>query len=175
MDHPMMGGTAMPMGSPMAGMEGMNYNYFTINGKAFPANPGWNLAKGELVRVRIMNISNLAHPMHLHGGDFTVIAKDGEPVRPTVQQTMNTLNVAPGETYDIAFRAGETGTWLFHCHELHHTENAGIEPGGLIQAITVKPNVKSAAAKPVTAAKTVAPAKPAAPQKATTTTPGGKK
>jgi FtsP/CotA-like multicopper oxidase with cupredoxin domain len=113
----------------------MAYNYFTINGKAFPSNEPWTVREGDLVRVRIINISNLAHPMHLHGGDFTVIAKDGEPIRPEIQQTMNTLSVDAGETYDIAFKADNPGTWLFHCHELHHVENDGVEPGGLIQAI----------------------------------------
>jgi manganese oxidase len=48
---------------------------------------------------------------------------------------MNTLSVDAGETYDIVFRADNPGTWVFHCHELHHTENGGVEPGGLIQVI----------------------------------------
>jgi manganese oxidase len=123
--------------SDQAGMGAMNmnYNYFTINGKAFPANEAWTVKQGDLVRVRMINISNLNHPMHLHGGDFTVIAKDGEPIRPEQQQKMNTLSIDPGEIYDIAFRADNPGTWVFHCHELHHTENDGIEPGGLIQVI----------------------------------------
>jgi FtsP/CotA-like multicopper oxidase with cupredoxin domain len=121
-------------GHAMGGMS-MAYNYFTINGKAFPSNEPWIVREGDLVRVRIINISNLAHPMHLHGGDFTVIAKDGEPIRPEIQQTMNTVSVDAGETYDIAFRADNPGTWLFHCHELHHVENDGVEPGGLLQAI----------------------------------------
>lgn len=118
----------------MAGMA-MNYNYFTINGKAFPSNETWTVTEGDLVRVRLINISNLVHPMHLHGQDFTVIAKDGEPIRPELQQTMNTIAVNAGETYDIVFRADNPGTWIFHCHELHHTENDGVEPGGLIQVI----------------------------------------
>ena len=118
----------------MAGMA-MNYNYFTINGKAFPANEAWTVREGDLVRVRIVNISNLVHPMHLHGGDFTVVAKDGEPIRPEIQQTMNTVPVNAGETYDIVFRADNPGTWVFHCHELHHVENDGVEPGGLLQVI----------------------------------------
>ena len=91
--------------------------------------------QGRLSNLLEINISNLAHPMHLHGGDFTLIAKDGEPIRPNQQQTMNTLSIDAGETYDIAFRADNPGTWVFHCHELHHTENDGVEPGGLIQVI----------------------------------------
>ena len=113
----------------------MDYNYFTINGKAFPEAPAWTVNEGDLVRVRLINISNLAHPMHLHGQDFKVVAKDGEPWRPEQQLVMNTLSVDAGETYDIVFIADSPGTWVFHCHELHHTENDGVEPGGLMQVI----------------------------------------
>ena len=48
---------------------------------------------------------------------------------------MNTVNVAPGETYDVAFVANNPGAWMFHCHELHHTMNGSKQPGGLIQVI----------------------------------------
>ncbi|WP_223590215.1 multicopper oxidase domain-containing protein [Neobacillus bataviensis] len=34
----------------------------------------------------------------------------------------DTLNVKPNETYEIQFVTIELGTWLFHCHELHHAE-----------------------------------------------------
>lgn len=158
-DHAMPGGGTMP--GQAAGMGGMNmnYNYFTINGKAFPLNETWSVKEGDLVRARIINISNLAHPMHLHGQDFTVIAKDGEPIRPELQQTMNTLSVDGGETYDIVIRADSPGTWLFHCHELHHTENDGVEPGGLIQAIQVAGTqpTRTAPAAPPAPARTPTP------------------
>lgn len=117
----------------------MDYNWFTINGKAFPAAPAWEVDQGDLVRVRLINISNLAHPMHLHGQDFKVVAKDGEPLRAEQQLVMNTLSVDAGETYDVVFVAESPGTWVFHCHELHHTENDGVEPGGLMQVIETKP------------------------------------
>ena len=151
--HPMPDGGTMAAATEkdMGGMA-MAYNVFTINGKAFPSNPAWMVKEGDLVRVRIVNISNLVHPMHLHGHDFTVIAKDGEPVRPEAQQTMNTLPVDAGETYDVVFRADNPGTWVWHCHELHHTENDGVEPGGLIQPVVsegVKPAPPPATAPPV--------------------------
>lgn len=132
----------MPGMAPAEPAEGlgmqMDYNYFTINGKAFPATRAWEAEQGDLIRVRVINISNLVHPMHLHGQDFKVIAKDGEPLRPEQQLVMNTLPVNAGETYDIAIVAESPGTWVFHCHELHHTENNGVEPGGLIQALEIK-------------------------------------
>jgi FtsP/CotA-like multicopper oxidase with cupredoxin domain len=68
-------GHAMPGGAPMVGPPvgamTMAYTFFTINGKAFSSNPPWTVQEGDLVRVRIVNISNLVHPMHFHGHDFT--------------------------------------------------------------------------------------------------------
>ena len=130
------GGHGATPGGHANAMAGMAYNYFTINGKAYPDTPEWTVKRGEVVRVRIANVSNLIHPMHLHGHDFAVLAKDGEPLKNP--QPMNTVNVAPGETYDIAFVANNPGAWLFHCHELHHTMNGSSQPGGLIQIIRYK-------------------------------------
>lgn len=67
-------------------MGGMQYNYFTINGRAYPETPEWTVKRGDVVRVRIANVPNLIHPMHLHGHDFVVLAKDGEPLK-TLQTT----------------------------------------------------------------------------------------
>lgn len=132
-------------GNPHAGMDmpadgqgneagssvmGMDYNYWTINGKSFPDTDPIEVKYGELVHLRLANVSNGIHPMHLHGHDFRIIAKDGHPL-PT-PQIANTVTVNPGETYDIDFIADNPGEWLFHCHELHHTTNADVEPGGLI-------------------------------------------
>lgn len=123
----------MDMGS--AASMSMEYDYFTINGKSFPATQPIEVTQGQLVRLRFLNPSQTIHPMHLHGMDMAVIAKDGEPL--TTPQRLNVLNIAPGETYDVVFRADNPGTWLLHCHDLHHASNAGVEPGGLIVPIVV--------------------------------------
>ena len=130
------------VGDGMGGMEGMSpmsmdYDYFTINGKSFPATAAIDVTEGELVRLRFINPSQTIHPMHLHGMDMAVFAKDGEPL--AAPQRLNTLAIEQGETYDVVFRADNPGTWLLHCHDLHHATNAGVEPGGLIVAITVRP------------------------------------
>lgn len=109
---------------------GMDYNYWTINGKSFPDTAPIEVKNGDLVRIRLANISNGIHPMHLHGHDFRIIAKDGHPL--SHPQVVNTVTVNPGETYDIDFIADNPGEWVFHCHELHHTTNADVEPGGLM-------------------------------------------
>lgn len=126
----------MDMGGDNAAMS-MDYDYFTINGKSFPATAPIEVTEGQLVRLRFLNPSQTIHPMHLHGMDMAVFAKDGEPL--AEPQRLNTLSVLQGETYDVVFRADNPGTWLLHCHDLHHASNNGQEPGGLIMAITVKP------------------------------------
>ena len=121
---------AMPMG-------GMEPNYFTINGKAFPATEKINVKKGQRVRLRFIAIGQFVHPMHLHGMPFKIVATDGHPVPVAAQLTKDTVSVAPGERYDIEFIATETGQWMLHCHILHHTTNDNVEPGGLMLMIDV--------------------------------------
>jgi hypothetical protein len=87
----------------------MTHDYFTINGRAFPAVEPWTVEEGDPVRVRIVDISSLVHPPHLLGHDFAVVADDGQPVRPEAQQTVNTLPIDAGETYDVVFRADSPG------------------------------------------------------------------
>ena len=118
-------------------MMGMEPNYFTINGKAFPATETINVKVGQRVRLRLMGIGQFVHPMHLHGMPFKIVATDGHPVPEAAQLTKDTVSVAPGERYDIEFVATEPGQWMFHCHILHHTTNDGADPGGLMLIVNV--------------------------------------
>lgn len=118
-------------------MNGMEPNYFTINGKAFPSTEEITVSKGQRVRLRLIGIGQFIHPMHLHGFSFKIVATDGHPVPEAVQLTKDTISVAPGERYDIEFIATETGDWMLHCHILHHTTNNNVEPGGLMLMIHV--------------------------------------
>ncbi len=117
--------------------SGMEPNYFTINGKAFPSTEMITVKKGERVRLRLMAIGQFIHPMHLHGMPFKIVATDGHPVPAAAQLTKDTISIAPGERYDIEFTATELGQWMLHCHILHHTTNDNVEPGGLMLMINV--------------------------------------
>lgn len=118
-------------------MSGMEPNYFTINGKAFPTTETINVKKGERVRIRLIGIGQFIHPMHLHGMPFKIVATDGHEVPEAAQLTKDTVSVAPGERYDIEFIASEPGKWMLHCHILHHTTNDNVEPGGLMLVVNV--------------------------------------
>ena len=118
-------------------MEGMEPNYFTINGKAFPATETINVKKGERVRLRLYSIGQFVHPMHLHGVPFQIVATDGHPVPEAARLTKDTVLVSPGERYDIEFVATEPGKWMLHCHISHHTTNDNADPGGLMLVVNV--------------------------------------
>ena len=119
---------------PMAGMEP---NYFTINGKAFPDTAPIDVKVGQRVRIRFMGIGQFIHPMHLHGFAFKVVGTDGYPVPEAAQLTKDTISVAPGERYDVEFVATRPGQWMLHCHIPHHITNDGVEPGGLVTLVNV--------------------------------------
>lgn len=90
-----------------------------INGRLHPNTPVLVVRDGDLVRLTIINRTADDHPMHLHGHTALVLARNGKPTTASPWWT-DTLNVAPGETYDIAFRADNPGIWMNHCHNLDH-------------------------------------------------------
>ena len=97
----------------------MNGMVYAINGRVFPNIPPIVVHEGDAVIVHIVNDSPYIHPMHLHGHDFQVLTRDGRPVKGS-PIFLDTLDVFPGESYDIAFRADNPGLWMFHCHDLEH-------------------------------------------------------
>jgi FtsP/CotA-like multicopper oxidase with cupredoxin domain len=94
---------------------------FTINGKGFPYTQPIVAKLGDRIRVRYMNEGLMIHPMHLHGIPQLVYAKDGWPL--PVPYLCDTLNIAPGERYDVLIDCTEPGAWAYHCHILSHAES----------------------------------------------------
>jgi len=124
-------------------MDGALPNYFTINGKAYPATPVLKMKVGQRARFRFIGTNNnFVHPMHIHGGPFTIIETDGNPVPAAAQLDKDTVDVGPGERYDVIWVARQPGKWLLHCHIPHHTTNDNGEEqggGGLMMIIEVLP------------------------------------
>lgn len=108
--------------------------YFTINGKAYPdteKDPGTVITGklGERVLVRIINSGYWPHAMHLHGHHFQVIASDGRPLPAPLEK--DTVNVGPGERYDLLITFIQEGTYPFHSHNVVDNTNNGAYPGGM--------------------------------------------
>jgi manganese oxidase len=127
---------------PAMPMDGMQPNYFTINGKAYPATETIPMKLGETLKVRFIGTNNgFIHPMHIHGGPFEVVARDGETIPASARFSADTVNVGPGQRYDVVWKARERGKWLIHCHIPHHTSNNNVEVkggGGLMVVIDVQ-------------------------------------
>lgn len=127
---------------PAMPMEGAMPNYFTINGKSYPATETIPMKVGETIKVRFVGSHTMAiHPMHIHGGPFEVVAVDGETLQPSARYKADTVNVGPGQRYDVVWKAERPGKWLVHCHIAHHTTNNNVEEkggGGLMLVIDVK-------------------------------------
>ncbi|HIB52832.1 MAG TPA: copper oxidase [Candidatus Marinimicrobia bacterium] len=99
------------------------FNIFTFNSRAFPGTEPIIAQTGDRVRVRIANVAQEAHPIHLHGHSFQVVATDGGDIPESAQWPETTVLVAPGQTRDFEFTA-VPGDWAMHCHRRHHPMNA---------------------------------------------------
>jgi FtsP/CotA-like multicopper oxidase with cupredoxin domain len=113
--------------------------FFVINGKAFPSTEPIEAKLGERVRIHLINLGEMIHPMHSHGFATKIVGTDGHAVPEAAQITKDTVTIGPGERYDLDFVADNLGNWVYHCHILSHVQNRGVEPGGMISLITVTP------------------------------------
>lgn len=123
-------------------MEGGLPNYFTINGKAYPSTDVIRMRVGQTLKLRFIGTNNnFTHPMHVHGGPFQVVAIDGNVLAEGARYLADTVNVGPGQRYDVIWPARRPGKWLVHCHIPHHAANNNVEvqgAGGLTMIIEVE-------------------------------------
>lgn len=105
------------------------YDYFTVNGKSGAEVPDMVINEGEIARVRLINAGFQSHSLHLHGTHFVVTHKDGYPLPKPYEA--DTINIAPGETYDV-FVKGRDGVWPWHDHNSLAVTDNGVYPGGMI-------------------------------------------
>ncbi|WP_052314584.1 multicopper oxidase family protein [Nocardia thailandica] len=93
----------------------------TVNGRAYPTIPDQVVGEGEVVQFTVVNRSLDTHPWHLHGHAVLIRARDGRPAQGS-PLWVDTLDVRPGEVWDVVFRATNPGLWMNHCHNLAHAE-----------------------------------------------------
>ncbi len=83
----------------------------------------------ERVRVKLVNQTMMAHPIHLHGHFFELVNGADHMHQPL----KHTVVVQPGGTATFDLTANEPGDWAFHCHLLYHMH------AGMMQVVTVRP------------------------------------
>lgn len=120
---------------PAMAMDGMLPNYFTLNGKSFPATETIKARVGDRLLFHLVGSGQFIHPIHIHGGAFEIVATDGHPVPPGARLKKDTVLIGPGERYGVVWTALRPGRWMLHCHINHHVTNDGAEtagPGGIV-------------------------------------------
>jgi CopA family copper-resistance protein len=80
----------------------------------------------ERVRVKLVNDTMMAHPIHLHGMFFEVVNGQGH-----YQPKKHTVIVQPGSSAMFDVTTDEPGDWAFHCHLLYHMH------AGMMQTVSV--------------------------------------
>lgn len=91
---------------------------WTIDGKKFSDTDFKPLTVryGERIRLKFVNESMMAHPMHLHG--MFMQLENGQA--PQDMPNKHTVIVPPGKTVTALLTADELGEWAIHCHLLYH-------------------------------------------------------
>ena len=103
----------------MWSFDGQKYSSVTDNPIRFAYN--------ERVRVKLVNNTMMAHPIHLHGHFFELVNGAPEGFQPQ----KHTVIVQPGGYAQFDLTADEPGDWAFHCHLLYHMHS------GMFQVVSV--------------------------------------
>jgi len=88
---------------------------WTLNGVKFDQGDPIRVSYGDRVRLRFINETMMAHPMHLHG--MFMELENGETDRKPLKHV---IIVPPGKEVTAVLTADEPGEWPFHCHLLYH-------------------------------------------------------
>lgn len=120
-------GQHVDMGEMMRSGMAWAINGVAIKGHAMK--PFLTLERGKSYVFALHNDTAWAHPIHLHGHNFRVISRNGEPTR--YREWRDTVLIPRRERAEIAFVADNPGDWMIHCHILEHQE------GGMMGVIRV--------------------------------------
>jgi len=105
---------------------------WTLNGRKFLDADPIRVAYGDRIRLRFVNETMMAHPMHLHG--MFMELENGETER---RPRKHVILVPPGKTVTALLTADEPGEWPFHCHLLYHMNS------GMMTRLIVEPRTAS--------------------------------
>jgi multicopper oxidase len=103
-------------------IEGGDYgsSRWTLNDRTWPHTEKVFVRRNDDVLVRFTNLTDMEHPMHLHGHVFDVVEIGGRTLRLPLRKDVS-LVPANGGTLSWRFRAtSPPGRWLLHCHNQIH-------------------------------------------------------
>ena len=108
----------------------MGSDVWTINRKIYPNTDPLRFKKGDRARVVMRNTSMEAHPMHLHGQSFALVAANSARYPEPLVKDVVDVEPHMGSAV-IEFTAHNPGDWFFHCHKPMHMK------GGMIALVKI--------------------------------------
>ncbi|MEV7234716.1 multicopper oxidase family protein [Streptomyces sp. NPDC051020] len=78
---------------------------------------------GERVRLEFYNITEMWHPIHLHGHTFGLAGRAGprSVLGRAPGARKDTAIVLPNRSVAVEFDANNPGLWMLHCHNVYHS------------------------------------------------------
>ena len=121
-----------------------------LGNTSYPSDPQWNVynfGTNSSVRIILKNEIAAAHPMHLHGHNFNVLAEGtGTTWDGTITHVQNTQRrdvqlLQPGPSYLVLqYNTDNPGVWPLHCHIAWHV-SAGLYVNLMEQTPQIKNKV----------------------------------
>jgi FtsP/CotA-like multicopper oxidase with cupredoxin domain len=104
--------------------SGLGRATLAINGRSWPHTERLDASQGDSLHWRLVNLTGLDHPMHLHGFYFSVDGT-GDGARYATYAAAErrravTEVLPPGGTMALAWSPDRPGNWIFHCHAVGH-------------------------------------------------------
>ncbi|WP_458118766.1 multicopper oxidase family protein [Paenibacillus sp. Z6-24] len=85
------------------------YNIYTINGRSGDSIEPVRTHPGEQVRLRFVNAGNMTQLLYINQPAYRVVSSDGEDINDPQMLRYGLIRIAPGERYDVEFRASQPG------------------------------------------------------------------
>lgn len=114
-----MNGGGMPMGAAAS-------DPWVINGQLYDPNRiDTQVPLNHTEIWEFQNMSNMAHPVHMHDVMFQILDRNGQAPAPYEQGFKETVRVDPMETVRVIAQFTDyTGIYMLHCHILEHEDHA---------------------------------------------------
>jgi FtsP/CotA-like multicopper oxidase with cupredoxin domain len=128
--------------TPIEVAPGKFVNMWTYNG-TIPG-PAIRARVGDTVRIRLINLHNISHSVHIHGFDYKFEHDGADPVAHLMHMPSV---VPPGGSWTYEFEATTSGLFYYHCHSDDQYPIGVHVQQGLYGAIIIDP-VESFTGKP---------------------------
>ena len=93
------------------------YNIFTVNGKSGSLIEPLQAKKGDIVRLRFINVGYRSHGIHIPGQNIKVVSTDGQDISGAYLIKDQIITIGPGERYDIEFTVTGEEDFVIDAHD----------------------------------------------------------